>query len=142
LEMTGQAMPPSQLSIVRPEDFSGEAILPSADVFGLGVLTYQLLAGISPYGDDVHSIEDLKGVLQSDVSLPLHRLQGRHSEITEDGDVFLMKCLQRISGVRPATAGHFLRGIHHLVMVFADAHPDVEILGELWHRLVRGISGP
>ena len=54
-----------------PEQFRGESVTPASDVFALGVLLYELLAGVRPFGRDAESHAALeRAVLDTDPEPP------------------------------------------------------------------------
>jgi serine/threonine-protein kinase len=106
-EVSGQPLTPEYAS---PEQVAGQPLTVAADIYSLGVVLYELLAGVRPYQlrrDSRAALED--AILQADVArpsdaaptLPLRRaLRG-------DLDTIVCKALARTPHERYATVGAF-----------------------------------
>jgi serine/threonine-protein kinase len=101
-------------SYMAPEQVLGtpEAFGPSVDVYALGAVLYELLAGRPPFGAQ-SGIETQRQVVAEDPTPP-SRL---NSKVPKDLEIICLKCLQKDPSRRYATArevsedlGRFLRG--------------------------------
>lgn len=139
---TSPSVPTAPLSpaTITPEDFLGLDAGSATDVFHLGALLYELLAGQPIAGSEATTLEALRTAMTGEKTLPLTRLHTLRHDLSEDVDIFLVKCLQRHPSARPRSTAHFLRGLHHLAMCYAEANPRATIPAELWHRLSRRLA--
>ncbi|MBI4871764.1 MAG: serine/threonine protein kinase [Candidatus Riflebacteria bacterium] len=81
---------------MAPEVLRGEVAGPAADVFALGVILYELFAGIRPFrGDDLSEL--LARVLECRPPLPSSLRSGLDAGL----DGILTACLARVPAVRP-----------------------------------------
>jgi serine/threonine protein kinase len=77
-----------------------------ADIWGIGVALYELLAGVPPFHGEV-----LKQLLVSILSKNAEPLRGRRSEIPEGLEEIVMRCLQRDAKLRYESAGELARAL-------------------------------
>lgn len=108
-----------------PEQFNGTPIGTAADVYSLGVVSYQLLTGWLPKATDFKSVPSTR------VSDRQHkrRLQG-------DLDAILNRALKKEPAERYASVDAFARDIeHHLQGWPIEARPDSS-----WYRFARFIA--
>lgn len=126
------ASPPAGLRAAdkAPEEIAQEALDGRVDVFNLGRLFYELLTGKSPVGPEDGADDFMSG----SAPLPAIRVGVLRPDLFEEIDLFLLKALHRTPRSRPRTVAHFMRGLHHLVSVFADANPTTQVPGDLWQR--------
>lgn len=102
LTQTGSAMGTPEY--MAPEQVRGEAAGAAADIYALGIVTYVMLAGRSPFaGGDTNTV--LARQL-ADPPLPLRTIRG---EITPRMEEVIFWALAKDPKDRPATAGEFAR---------------------------------
>jgi len=89
-----------------PEQVRGEAITTACDVYGLGVLLYQLLAGVHPFGTQRARAELERLVLDKDPPAPSTQAQdaARARALRGDLDAILLKAMSREPEARYASA--------------------------------------
>ena len=108
-----------------PEQFRGERVAAAADVYSLGVVLYELLAGVRPYGEGVESRAELeRAVLEREPDPPStaarrvatastapaeHATGGgsRRSRLGRDLDAVCLKALRKEPAERYASAATF-----------------------------------
>ena len=109
-----------------PEELRGEELSEQADVYGLGVLGYELLTGRGPYGD------------ASGPALAVAHLEGRPRDLAREEDVepdladLLYRCLAKDPAARPTTSDLVRR---------LREEPDGGDPGAVGRRLVRRVFG-
>jgi len=84
---------------LSPEQAAGERVTAATDVYGLGVVLYELLTGRTPYVID--SLADLVTAHRDSTVTPVRELEPAVPELLEAA---VMKCLARNPDYRPASA--------------------------------------
>jgi eukaryotic-like serine/threonine-protein kinase len=84
---------------LAPEQASGEEVTPAADVYALGVVLYQLMAGRTPY-----TAESLSQLQIGHEEQPIPALREYAPEVPEPLEDVVMRCLARIPAYRPPSA--------------------------------------
>ena len=87
---------------LSPEQALGEQVTPAADVYALGAVLYELLAGRTPYEFD--SLADLAAKQREESITPVGELATGVSPQVEDA---VMRALARNPSYRPPTAASF-----------------------------------
>jgi serine/threonine protein kinase len=85
---------------LAPEQAAGEEVTPAADVYAVGVVLYELLAGRTP-----HTAETLTQFLVSGQEQPIPPLRELAPEVPEALENVIMRCLARLPEYRPPSAG-------------------------------------
>lgn len=102
LTQTGSAMgTPEYMS---PEQVRGERVGPAADVYALGIVTYVMLMGRSPFAGG-----DVTTVLTRQLVSPPQPLRIEHPEISPKVEEAIFYAMAKEPDDRPATAGDFAR---------------------------------
>ena len=96
------------LEYASPEQFTGSPITTASDVYSLGVVAYELLAGTRPYTFKSALTADWD-VLSSDVRAPstVARERSMARSLRGDLDTIVLKALKKEPGERYATAAAF-----------------------------------
>jgi eukaryotic-like serine/threonine-protein kinase len=84
---------------LAPEQALGEEVTPAADVYALGVVLYELLAGRTP-----HTPETLTQFLVRGQEQPIPELRELAPEVPEALEDVVMRCLARMPEYRPSSA--------------------------------------
>jgi serine/threonine protein kinase len=85
---------------LAPEQATGEEVTPAADVYALGVVLYEMLAGRTPY-----TAESLTQLLVGHRDQPLPGVREYAPETSESLEDVIMRCLARLPTYRPQSAG-------------------------------------
>jgi eukaryotic-like serine/threonine-protein kinase len=85
---------------LAPEQAAGEEVTPAADVYAVGVVLYELLAGRTP-----HTAESLTQFLVSGQTQSIPELRELAPEVPAALEDVVMRCLARIPEYRPPSAG-------------------------------------
>lgn len=136
-----QTMTPAYAS---PEHVRGETITTASDVYSLGVVLYELLAGQRPY--------EIPSTTPSEVGRIVCNMEPPPPRISEDLDNILLMALRK----EPQTPVSIGKGIRRGYRAVTDMPPGNRAQGyvEIWRRQVRapqwagargvgcGVSGP
>jgi serine/threonine protein kinase len=87
------------LSYMSPQQIRADAVSPATDIYSLGVILYELLAGQAPFHGATRN-ETLRLI----ETQPPTRLQHRNKNIHKDLETICLKCLEKDSGNRYASA--------------------------------------
>lgn len=121
-QMSGRALTPDYAS---PEQIKGEPLTIATDVYSLGVVLYELLAGSRPYRLKLKSIAHLEqAIVTADPQRPSALVTERAAQshglskerlarsLTGDLDAITLKALEKIPKQRYATIGSFAEDLH------------------------------
>jgi serine/threonine-protein kinase len=127
-ELTERAGRPLTLHYASPEQLAGRPLGTASDIHALGVLLYELLAGVHPFGrpgDTRAAIE--QAVLHHEPPPPSHAAQGRalRRALLGDLDTIVLKALKKDPAARYATVAALIDDIErHLERRPVLARPD------------------
>ncbi len=114
-----------------PEQFRGERATTAADVYSLGVLLYELLAGTRPYGEAADSRAELeRSVLEREPDPPSKAARGR---LSRDLDAISLKALRKEPGERYPSAAAFADDLRR----YLDGRPVAARRGGRRYRLAK-----
>jgi eukaryotic-like serine/threonine-protein kinase len=85
---------------LAPEQAAGEEVTPAADVYAVGVVLYELLAGRTP-----RTAESLTQLILTGQEQPIPALRELAPDVPEALEDLIMRCLARIPEYRPPSAG-------------------------------------
>ena len=91
---------------MAPEQVRMETLSPATDVYGLGIATYELLGGKTPFEGS-----DVPAVLLSHVMLPPPPLRALRPELPPQVEEIIFWALAKDPANRPATAGQFAKAL-------------------------------
>ena len=94
------------LEYMAPEVLRGEPADPRSDLYALGVIAYQLLAGRPPF-----SASHPLGLVEAHLSAMPTPLQEARSDVTPALAELIAACLAKRPADRPATVAHLLAGL-------------------------------
>ena len=134
-ELSGRALTPDYAS---PEQIVGEPLTVASDVYSLGVVLYELLAGQRPYKlqrDSRGALEE--AILQVDPPLPSAVAEpGRRSALRGDLDTVVLKALKKKPAERYPTVHALLEDIErHL-----SSRPVLAQRDSRWYRTKKFIA--
>jgi serine/threonine protein kinase/ABC-type phosphate/phosphonate transport system substrate-binding protein len=96
------------LAYMSPQQVRADAVTPATDIYSLGVVLYELLAGRSPFQGATRN-ETLRLI----ETQPPTRLRHRKRHIHKDLETICLKCLEKDSGNRYATAEALAVDLEH-----------------------------
>ena len=104
---------------LSPEQALGEEVTPATDVYALGAVLYELLAGRTPYEFD--SLADLAAKQREEPITPVSELAPEVSPQVEDA---VMRALARNPAYRPPSAAALAQELSATVPFEATVQPD------------------
>jgi len=104
---------------LSPEQALGEEVTPATDVYALGAVIYELLAGRTPYEFD--SLADLAAKQREEPITPVSELAPEVSPQVEDA---VMRALARNPTYRPPSAAAFAQELSATAPFEATVQPD------------------
>jgi serine/threonine-protein kinase len=103
LNLTQEGMAVGTAAYLAPEQVKGAAATPQTDIFSYGVLAYELLSGIRPFGG-----ETISSVLFQIVNERPAPLSSHCPELRPLLTGLIHRCLRKDPGKRPPDFGHVL----------------------------------
>jgi serine/threonine-protein kinase len=120
---TGTAAPPLSLPYAAPEQVRGEAVTTATDVYGLGAVLYEVLAGRRPF--DETDRRNLERAILDASPMPPSAAATRRLPIRTDLDVVCLKALQKEPIRRYRSAEQFVEDLRRYQGGFpVNARPD------------------
>jgi len=89
---------------MSPEQHNGNELTPAADVYSLGVILYEMLAGMAPFSGSTPA-----EIAEKHANIPPHAPRDIVAAIPEDVERVIMHALEKEPSQRPANAGEFRR---------------------------------
>jgi len=141
----GRVLTPSYSS---PEQIRGEPVTTAADVYSLGVVLYELLAGKRPFELDTQPLSEVQRIVSFDeptrpsavvtsTDSGARSLSRRfRNELSGDLDAIVMKALRKDAGKRYASAQDF----HDDLIRYLDGLPVLARRGTLGYRTTKFLS--
>src|SRR6185436_5818637 len=104
---TATMVPAMTPEYASPEQITGQTVTTASDVYSLGVLLYELLAGRRPYEVQAESLTAIvKAVCETEAVAPSEAAQGRNrATLRGDLDTIVLKALRKEPERRYQTAG-------------------------------------
>jgi ABC-type transport system substrate-binding protein len=93
------------IAYMSPEQIQGGAVGIGADLYGLGAVLYECLAGAAPF------VGPLYALVPRIVGEPPPGLRGRGALVDEELDVLVLSCLAKDPGQRPKTGRELASGL-------------------------------
>lgn len=121
---------------MAPEIASGGAVSVASEIFALGSIFYELLAGHAPLEESGAGDVQRLDALRTDMALPPVPVRRHDPTLSADVDFLLGKCLARDPSLRPTQIDHLLRGLAHVLQEWARKHGEGSVPPELWPRLM------
>jgi len=143
-EMAARILTPDYAS---PEHIAGQMLSTTSDVYSLGVVLYELLAGVRPFGSKGESLRALEDAIltkdpprPSQLEFAVEVADGRHTTprklaqiLKGDLDTILLKALKKAPGERYISIGALAKDIeNYLGNLPVSARPD-----STWYRVRR-----
>lgn len=108
---------PERLAWLPPEALEGRPLTPQSDVFQVGVLLYEALAGVLPFrADSLHQLS--QAIVEG--AAPIEGLSPAL-------DALVRSALAAAPSVRPASAAAFAESLARIDLVAAATEPEIEI---------------
>jgi serine/threonine-protein kinase len=95
---------------MSPEQVQGQPVDGRSDIFSLGVVLYEMLAGHPPFGGD-----ELHGILFRIVNEPAPLVSRQRTDVPADVDAILARCLAKQPRDRYASAHELARDLARLL---------------------------
>jgi serine/threonine-protein kinase len=117
-----------ELAYLSPEQVLGESLDERTDVFSLGVVLYELLAGRRPFEDTARG-----STAQSIRHEPAEPLRRKNREVSPELERIVQRCLEKPREKRFDSAGQLARALEHLL--------GTQALTDLSPMLARAVGG-
>lgn len=132
--LTRTGLRPLTPEYASPEQVRGDAVTVASDVYGLGVLLYELLTGATPYGRGRSGPELERAILEEEPRRPSTLANRRR--LSGDLDTIVLRALRKEPGRRYGSAAALAEDIRrHLSRRPILARPDT-----FWYRTGRFVQ--
>ena len=111
---------------MSPEQASGRSVDPRSDLFSLGVLLYEMLTGVPPFGGD-NAVETLTRIC-TEAETPVHQLD---PAVPESVSEMVRRMLRKEPERRPQNAAEVAEALDGLVDGLAAGRSDAELRAAL-----------
>jgi serine/threonine-protein kinase len=96
---------------LAPEAFSGHEITKASDIYGFGVVLYEMIAGKIPFDE----VQEVYAILQVKITQDAPDIRHYRKDVSEDVAIRLATTLSRNPSKRPQTAREVLTGIEQSI---------------------------
>jgi tetratricopeptide (TPR) repeat protein len=110
---------------MAPEQIEGHSLAPTTDLYALGIIAYELLAGREPFRSDVPT-----GVLYQQVHAPMPSLRALRPDVPAYVEAAIQRMLSKKPQDRFRSGNDFVRALSGSVRVSVgrDSHPRAAVL--------------
>ena len=121
-----------------PEQLRDGRVGAACDVYGLGALLYELLAGVAPFALGERSLAELQHeILEVDPPAPGRRSeQARRLGVDRDLDLIALRCLRKQPADRYSSVEHLAEDVRN----YLQGRPVQARRGNAWYRASRFIA--
>jgi serine/threonine-protein kinase len=108
---------------MSPEQVMGKSVGPRSDVFSLGVVLYEMLAGTAPFDAD-----SVSSIMYQTVHVPQESLRKINADVPPDLEAIVAKSLAKNADERFATMKEFARALRDIARVLPEPLPALPIV--------------
>ena len=114
LTATGQVM--GTVQYLSPEQASGHPASPTTDIYSLGIVAYECLAGRRPFTGESQVAIAMAQINEAPPELP--------ATVAEPVRNLVFACIAKNPADRPASAAHLARAARHRLLLIPTTHPS------------------
>ncbi len=100
-----------KLAYMPPEQLAREPLDRRSDIFALGVVLFELVAGTMPF-DATSEVSIIQAIMSTE---PLERARSRRPEVPLELDAIIAKCLEKAPGARYASCKELQSALEHFI---------------------------
>lgn len=126
-ELTQAQGTPVTLQYASPEQVSGRSVDVASDLYQLGLLLYEMLAGRKPYAIDESSLQRAIRTIRQEVPVPP---SSYNDDVARDLDAIVAKALRKFPNQRYASAGAMAEDVRR----YLDGRPVTARDHSNWYR--------